>query len=48
MEVKSSEEQALMLMKQDLPDYLQNVLLACGYDKMSAIAKIDVHIYRRR
>ena len=31
-----------MLMKEDLPDYLQNVLLACGYDKMSAIAKINV------
>ena len=42
MGVKSSEEQALMLMKEDLPDYLQNVLLACGYDKMSAIAKINV------
>ena len=42
MEVKSSEEQALMLMKVDHLDYLQNVLLACGYDKMSAIAKINV------
>ena len=29
-------------MKEDLPDYLQKILLACGYDKMSAIAKIDV------
>ena len=29
-------------MKEDLPDYLQNILLACGYDKMSAITKIDV------
>ena len=42
MEVKSSEKQALMLMKGHLPDYLQNVLLACGYDKMSAIAKINI------
>ena len=46
MEVKASEGQAdeavmSMLMK-DLPEYLQNVLLACGYDKVSAIAKIDV------
>ena len=38
----SNEEQALVLMKEDLPDYLQNILLACGYDTMSAIAKIDV------
>ena len=42
MEVVSNEEQILVLMKEDLPDYLQNILLACGYDKMSAIAKIDV------
>ena len=42
MEVVSNEEQVLVLMKEDLPDYLQNILLACGYDKMSAIAKIDV------
>ena len=42
MEIKSDEEQVLVLMKEDLPEYLQNVLLACGYDKMSAIAKIDV------
>ena len=44
MEIKSDEEQVLVLMKEDLPGYLQNVLLACGYDKMSAIAKIDVSI----
>ena len=42
MEVVSNEEQVLVLMKEDLPDYLQNILRACGYDKMSAIAKIDV------
>ena len=42
MEVVSNEEQVLVLMKEDLPDYLQNILLACGYDKMSAIAKLDV------
>ena len=42
MEVVSNEEQILVLMKEYLPDYLQNILLACGYDKMSAIAKIDV------
>ena len=42
MEVVSNEEQVLVLMKEDLPDYLQNILLACSYDKMSAIAKIDV------
>ena len=42
MEIVSNEEQVLVLMKEDLPDYLQKILLACGYDKMSAIAKIDV------
>ena len=42
MEIKSSDEQALEFMKKDLPDYLQNILLACGYDRVSAIAKIDV------
>ena len=42
MEVVSNEEQVLVLMKEGLPDYLQNILLASGYDKMSAIAKIDV------
>ena len=36
------EEQVLVLMKEDLPYYLQNLLLACGYDTLSAIAKIDV------
>ena len=29
-------------MKEDLPDYLQNILHARGYDKMSAIANTDV------
>jgi len=46
LEVKAIEGQAdegvmLMLMK-ELPEYLQNVLLVCGYEKVSAIAKIDV------
>ena len=36
------EEQVLVLMKEDLPYYLQNLWLACGYDTLSAIAKIDV------
>ena len=39
------EEQVLVLMKEDLPYYLiylQNLLLACGYDTLSVIAKIDV------
>ena len=38
MKVLSNEEQVLALMKEDLTDYLQNILHACGYDKMSAIA----------
>ena len=46
MEVKASEGQAdeavMSMLTKDLPEYLQNVLLACGYDKVSAIAKIDV------
>ena len=33
MEVLSNEEQVLALMKEDLPDYLQNILHAYGYDK---------------
>lgn len=44
MDTKSGEEQVLVLMKEDLPEYLQNVLLACGYDKMSAIAKMLQYI----
>ena len=45
MDVESSEDQALALMKEDIPDYLQNniMLLACGYDKMSTLAEFDVH-----
>ena len=42
MKLLSNEEQVLTLMKEDLPDYLQNILRACGYDKMSAIANINV------
>ena len=42
MDVESSEDQALALMKEGLPDYLQNMLLACGYDKMSTLAEFDV------
>ena len=32
----------------DLPDYLQNILHACGYDRMSAIANIDVSTDREK
>ena len=45
MEVKTQsreEDQVLALMKEDLPEYLQNILLACGYDKISAITEINV------
>lgn len=34
MSEMSNEEQALVLMKEDLPDYLQNILLACGLTVM--------------
>ena len=42
MEVETlsrEEDQVLALMKEDLPEYLQNI---CGYDKISAITEINV------
>ena len=38
----SSEESALALMKKYLPEYLQNILIASGYEKLETIAKITL------
>ena len=38
----SSQESATTLMKKYLPEYLQNILTASGYEKLETIAKIDI------
>ena len=38
----SSQESALALMKKYLPEYLQNILVASGYEKLETIPKIDL------
>ena len=38
----SSTAAALAMMQQELPQYLQNMLLACGYDRLQIIAEINV------
>ena len=38
----SSQESALVLMKKYLPEYLQNILVASGYEKLETIAKINL------
>ena len=38
----SSQESALALMKKYLPVYLQNILIASGYEKLETIAKINL------
>lgn len=38
----SSTADALAMMQQELPQYLQNMLLACGYDRLQIIAEINV------
>ena len=42
MDLQSSQESALTLLTTELPEYLQNILLACGYDKLETLAKLDV------
>ena len=37
-----NQESALVLMKKYLPEYLQNILIASGYDKLETIAKINL------
>ena len=38
----SSQEYALALMNKYLPEYLQNILVASGYEKLETIAKINL------
>lgn len=38
----SSQESATALMKKYLPEYLQNILIASGYEKLETIAKINL------
>ena len=42
MDLQASQESALTLLTTELPEYLQNILLACGYDKLETLAKLDV------
>jgi len=35
-------ESALTLMQQRLPQYIQNIFIACGYDTLPVIAEMDV------
>ena len=37
----SSYERALSLMKKELPEYVVNIFMACGYDRLESIAKMD-------
>ena len=39
----SSTAAALTMMQQELPQYLQNMLLACGYDRLQIIAEMNVN-----
>ena len=40
----SSTAAALAMMQQELPQYLQNMLLACGYDRLQIIAEINAYV----
>ena len=42
MDLQASQESVLTLLTTELPEYLQNILLACGYDKLETLAKLDV------
>ena len=37
----SSYERAQSLMKKELPEYVVNIFMACGYDRLESIAKMD-------
>ena len=39
----ASGETALTLMQQKLPQYIQNIFIACGYDTLQVIAEMDVN-----
>ena len=40
--MESNQEPALVLMKKYLPEYLQNILVASGYEKLETIAKMNL------
>ena len=42
MNLQCSQEKALILLKAELPEYLQNILLACGYDKLETLVKLEL------
>ena len=37
----SSYERTQSLMKKELPEYVVNIFMACGYDRLESIAKMD-------
>ena len=37
----SSYKRAQSLMKKELPEYVVNIFMACGYDRLESIAKMD-------
>ena len=41
-EVDKTNTSSLAMMQQELPQYLQNMLLACGYDRLQIIAEMNV------
>ena len=38
----ASTADTLVVIQQEVPQYLQNMLLACGYDRLQIIAEINV------
>ena len=40
--MECNQEPALVLMKKYLPEYLQNILVASGYEKLETIAKMNL------
>ena len=40
--MESNQEPSLVLMKKYLPEYLQNILVASGYEKLETIAKMNL------
>ena len=37
----SSYKRAQSLMKKELPEYVVNIFMACGYDRLESISKMD-------
>ena len=38
----TTSETAITMMQQRLPEYIQNIFMACGYDTLQTIAEMDV------